>query len=495
MATIRDALSRAGVLVAVSDAVPERIAFVTDDSRQVTPGALFVAVRGAAADGHDFLSAAESGGATAAIVEVPARTRLPSLQVTDGRRAAAIAGAVYYGWPAQGLRLIAVTGTSGKSTTVSMLRHLFDEPPETSASLGTLGVVRGSPGTPVAEIGGLTTPGPIELQRVLRALADAGVRTVSMEVSSHALDQQRVGTVGFEAAVFTNLSHEHLDYHPTMEAYFAAKARLATLITPNGVAIVNADDPAWRDLPRTPRRISFGMRGAADVMAQSPSYGLGGSRWTLVTPDGRADVTLPLLGDFNVMNALAAAAAGWALGMPVTTIAERLGSVAQVPGRLEQIWSSPTVLRDYAHKPDALSRALDAVRPFVPKGGRVITVFGCGGDRDRAKRPVMGRIAQDKSDVVIITSDNPRTEDPEAILDEIASGMDGKPGGAKPYERIEDRRAAIGRALDIAAPGDLILLAGKGHETYQIRGTTKYPFDEREIVRELATNRSNTAGR
>ncbi|MGQ0640349.1 MAG: UDP-N-acetylmuramoyl-L-alanyl-D-glutamate--2,6-diaminopimelate ligase [Gemmatimonadaceae bacterium] len=481
LATIRDALSRAGLLVATDGQLPESVAFITDNSRLVKPGALFVAVRGATADGHDYLAAAEGGGASVAIVETPERTTLPTLRVTDGRLAAAVVGAVYYGWPAQALRLIAVTGTSGKSTTVAMLRHLFDEPPDTSVSLGTLGVLRGSAGAPFADIGGLTTPGPVELQAVLRALADAGVRTVSMEVSSHALDQQRVGSVGFEAAVFTNLSHEHLDYHPTMEAYFAAKASLANLLTPNGAAIVNADDPVWRDLPRTPRRISFGMHAAADVMAQSPSYGLAGSRWTLVTPDGRAEATLPLLGDFNVMNALAAAAAAWALGLPVATIANRLARVTQVPGRLERIWSSPTVLRDYAHKPDALSRALDAVRPFVPPGQKVITVFGCGGDRDRAKRPVMGRIAQDKSDLVIITSDNPRTEDPERILDEIAGGM-----GTKPFERIEDRRAAIARALDVAAPDDLVLLAGKGHETYQIRGTTKYPFDEREIVQELA---------
>jgi UDP-N-acetylmuramoyl-L-alanyl-D-glutamate--2,6-diaminopimelate ligase len=259
------------------------------------------------------------------------------------------------------------------------------------------------------------------------------------------------------------------------------------MLTPNGAAIVNADDAAWRDLPRTPRRVSFGMHNAADITAEQPTYRLTGSCWTLRTPEGRYEVSLPLLGDFNVMNALGAAAAAWALGVPVTTITQRLATVAQVPGRLERIWSNPTVLRDYAHKPDALARALEAIRPFVPAGQRIITVFGCGGDRDRAKRPVMGAIAQERSDRVIITSDNPRTEDPERILDEIAAGM-----GSKPYERIEDRRAAIARALEIATPGDVVMLAGKGHETYQIRGTTKYPFDEREIVRELAEARGAT---
>jgi UDP-N-acetylmuramoyl-L-alanyl-D-glutamate--2,6-diaminopimelate ligase len=481
---IHDALSDLGLVTAVKGTLPSEISLVTDDSRRVIPGALFVAVHGAAADGHDYLATAERAGASAAIVEHAERTVLPAIVVRDARHAAAVAAAAFQGWPAQSLRLIAVTGTSGKSTTVAMLRHLFDEPPSSSASVGTLGVLQGAAGSPVAEIGGLTTPGPVELQAVLRALADAGVRTVSMEVSSHALDQQRVGTVAFEAAVFTNFSHEHLDYHKSLEAYLAAKSRLAGMLAPNGVAIVNADELAWRNLPRTPRRVSFGMDAAADVSAQNATYDVGGSHWTLVTPDGRAEVTLPLLGDFNVMNALGAAAAAWTLGIPTAAIAQRLSTLAQVPGRLERIWSNPTVLRDYAHKPDALARALDAVRPFVPRGKRIITVVGCGGDRDRAKRPVMGGIAQAKSDLVIITSDNPRTEDPERILDEMAAGMAGKP-----FERIEDRRAAIARALDLADSGDVVLLAGKGHETYQIRGTTKYPFDERQIVEDLASRR------
>ncbi|MEW5917207.1 MAG: UDP-N-acetylmuramoyl-L-alanyl-D-glutamate--2,6-diaminopimelate ligase [Gemmatimonadota bacterium] len=483
LSTIREALDRAGLVLAADDNLPRDISLVTDDSRRVQPGSLFVAVRGAAADGHDYLQAVEQEGAVAAIVETAGRTSLPTVRVRDGRRAAAVAAAAYHAWPAESLRLIAVTGTSGKSTSVAMLRHVFDDPAGSSASIGTLGVLRGSLGEPFAVIGGLTTPGPIELQGVLRSLLDGGVRTVAMEVSSHALDQQRVGTVAFEAAVFTNLSHEHLDYHGSMSAYLAAKARLTDMLTPNGAAIVNADEPAWRDLPSTPRRISFGMQ-SADVCARHPTYTPAGSRWTLSTPDGNADVALPLIGDFNVMNALGAAAAAWALGVPVPTIAARLTTIPQVPGRLERVWEEPVVLRDYAHKPDALSRALDAVRPFVPRGRRIITVFGCGGDRDRAKRPVMGRIAQEKSDLVIITSDNPRTEDPERILDEIAAGM-----GTKPYERIEDRRAAIARALDAAQPGDVVMLAGKGHETYQIRGTTKYPFDESEIVKELAGER------
>ena len=459
----------------------EVISRVTDDSRHVVPGALFVDGARVAADGHDYLIAAEQAGAAPRASWRTPHVRRFRLSSCVTRASRAVAAAAFQEWPLS-LALDRGHRTSGKSTTVAMLRHVFDERAGSSASLGTLGVLRGAAGSPVAEIGGLTTPGPVELQGVLRALVDGGVRTVSMEVSSHALDQQRVGTVAFEAAVFTNFSHEHLDYHKSLEAYLAAKARLAGMLAPNGVAIVNADELAWRDLPRTPRRVSFGMHAAADVSAQDATYGVTGVM-DAGHADGRAQLTLPLLGDFNVMNALGAATAAWVLGIPTTTIAERLSSVAQVPGRMERIWSNPTVLRDYAHKPDALARALDAVRPFVPDGKRIITVLGCGGDRDRAKRPVMGAIAQAKSDRVIITSDNPRTEDPERILDEIAAGMAGKP-----FERIEDRRAAIARALDVAEPGDVVLLAGKGHETYQIRGTTKYPFDERQIVEDLATH-------
>ncbi|HJU72939.1 MAG TPA: UDP-N-acetylmuramoyl-L-alanyl-D-glutamate--2,6-diaminopimelate ligase [Gemmatimonadaceae bacterium] len=478
--TIHEALVDAGLVTAVDGSLPAEVSLVTDDSRRVVMGALFVAVRGSTADGHDYLEAAERAGAAAAIVETSGRTTLPAIRVSDGRRAAAVAAAAFHGWPAKALRMLGVTGTSGKSTTVAMLRHLFDAPAGSSASIGTLGVVRGSAGADVSDIDGLTTPGPVELQGVLRQLAMAGVRTVSMEVSSHALAQQRVGTVSFDAAVYTNLSHEHLDYHKSMEAYLAAKARLTEMLAPNGVVVINADEPAWRDLPATPRRISFGMHTSADVSARDATFGPRGSRWTLVTPDAEAEVALPLLGDFNVMNALGAAATAWTLGIPTSMVAERLASVQQVPGRLERIWSRPTVLRDYAHKPDALARALDAVRPFVTSHKRIITVVGCGGDRDRAKRPVMGRIAQEKSDLVIITSDNPRTEDPESILDEMAAGMTGTA-----YERIEDRREAIARALRVADEEDVVVLAGKGHETYQIRGTTKYHFDEREIVQEL----------
>jgi UDP-N-acetylmuramoyl-L-alanyl-D-glutamate--2,6-diaminopimelate ligase len=299
-------------------------------------------------------------------------------------------------------------------------------------------------------------------------------------VSSHSLDQRRVDGVTFKATVFTNVTRDHLDYHGTMEAYVEAKAGLLDYLAPDGTAVVNADDPAWGVLAPAQRVIRFGMSATTDVSAGSVRFTPRGSEWTLTTGAGSAAVRLPLLGAFNVANALAAAAAATALGIgDAASIAAKLSASPQVPGRLERLLERPAVLRDYAHTPDALERALDAVRPFVE--GRLLVVFGCGGDRDRGKRPQMGAIAESRADHAIVTSDNPRTEDPERILDDIEAGM-----RRTNHERIEDRRSAIARALVLAAPDDMILLAGKGHETYQIRGTVSHPFDESVIVRELA---------
>jgi UDP-N-acetylmuramoyl-L-alanyl-D-glutamate--2,6-diaminopimelate ligase len=298
-----------------------------------------------------------------------------------------------------------------------------------------------------------------------------------MEVSSHSLDQRRIAGVWLDAAVFTNLTRDHLDYHRTMGAYFAAKATLLSYLRPTGTCVANADDSVWRQLPRTGRTIWYSAAdAAADVRASGIRFGPRGSEWDLeISGHPALRVHLPLIGDFNVANALAAGAAAWALGVSPATVAERLSTVPQVPGRLEVLHDAPTVLRDYAHTPDALERALQAVRPFA--AGRLIVVFGAGGDRDRGKRPQMGAIVDRLADVAIVTSDNPRTEDPERILDDIEQGM------TKAHERLEDRGRAVARAIEMAGPQDLIVLAGKGHETYQVRGTTPYPFDEREIVR------------
>jgi UDP-N-acetylmuramoyl-L-alanyl-D-glutamate--2,6-diaminopimelate ligase len=478
--TIARALDEAGLLVERRGALPDTIAGITDDSRSVRPGFLFVAVRGTERDGHDFLETAAFDGARVVIVQDASRTALPCLVVSDGRRAAAVAGAAAYGWPARDLQLVGITGTNGKTTTVNMLRHLFDDGNANSASIGTLGVSIGSHGAPLEGGGGLTTPGPIELQRVFRALIDRGVSRVAMEVSSHSLDQRRVEGVAFDVVTFTNFTRDHLDYHGSMDKYFAAKARLLEHLLPHGTVVYNLDDKAWAALKTDRRRVAFSERVPnAEARAEDVRFGPRGSDWTLHLHGDVAHVQLPLIGDFNVTNALAAAATAYALGLQVERISERLSSMPQVPGRLEVLRDAPTVLRDYAHTPDALDRALDAVRPFTPE--RLIVVFGCGGDRDRGKRPEMGAIAEAKADLAIVTSDNPRTEDPEKILDDIERGMT-----KNNHERIEDRRAAIERALDVATPRDVIVLAGKGHETYQVRGTARLPFDEKQIVADLS---------
>ena len=475
---IRTALAERGLLVGVRGELPDEVTGISDDSRRVNAGDLFIAVRGWNSDGHDYLDAAAKRGAVAAIVEDPSRTTLPSVVVREGRRSAALASAIAYGDPARGLRLLGVTGTNGKTTTTSIMRHLFDDGTGSSASIGTLGVLVGSEGEVLPGGSGLTTPGPVELQRVLRVLADRGVRTVAMEVSSHSLDQRRVDGLEFDVAVFTNLTRDHLDYHGTMERYLEAKALLLEYLKPDATAVVNADAPEWQSLRIKGKRLTFGARRNGDIRAEGIRFTSEGSAWQLVTPKGSAKVSLPLIGDVNVENALAAAAGAFAFGRSVEEVAQRLNTVPQVSGRLEIISTRPTVLRDYAHTPDALERSLKTARAFTR--GKLIVVFGCGGDRDKGKRPLMGEIAERGADCAIVTSDNPRTEDPDAIIDDIEAGMH-----SSRHERVTDRLSAIKRAIDIAGDGDIVLLAGKGHETYQIRGTTSYPFDEKEIVKEI----------
>lgn len=480
LANVTSALEAAGLLAAVRGTLPEFVDGVADDSRRVGLNSLFLAVKGAVLDGHDYLERAQKSGAVAAMVEDPARTNLPSIVVREGRKSAAVAAATAFGNPSRKLGMIGITGTNGKSTTAGILRHLLDNASHRSASIGTLGVLLGTEGEVIPGGTELTTPGPVELQRILRVLVDRGAKWVAMEVSSHSLDQKRIDGLEFDAAVFTNLTRDHLDYHGTMEAYFAAKASLMLYLKPDGYAVINADDPTWDALDSSRRKILFGESDRSDVRASNVKFSPAGSEWRVHYRDESFPVCLPLIGDVNVHNALGAIAVGVTLGMKLAALASRLSDLPQVPGRLEVVSQAPTVLRDYAHTPDALERALAAIRPFV--SGRLILVFGAGGDRDAGKRPEMGAAAQRGADIVITTSDNPRTEDPEKILDDVEAGM--TPGR---HERIENRREAIARALDLARDGDVVLLAGKGHETYQIRGTTKVPFDEKEIVRELLT--------
>lgn len=458
-----------------------RVAALTVDSRKVAPGTLFCAVSGTEQDGHRFLPAVEAAGAVAALVErADATLDLPQIVVANGRLAAAHAAGVFYDDPWRELTLIGITGTNGKTTTAAILRHLLSRRAP-AASVGTLGVV-GPDGTVVPGSAALTTPGPVEVAMWLRRLLRAGVRGVAMEVSSHALDQGRVAAVRFDAAVFTNLSRDHLDYHGTFEAYRAAKLRLLELRKPGAAAVLNADDPVWAGAAENCTRcLRFGTGTQAEIRAENIAVVPGGTEWVLCSPEASVPVRLPLYGAYNVSNALGAAAALWSLGWPLEEVAEGLASLPQVPGRLEYVAGppdGPTVLIDYAHTPDALARALAAVRPLVK--GRLIVVFGAGGDRDAGKRPEMGRVAALGADLAIVTSDNPRTEDPERIIADIESGM-----GDAPRLRIPDRAEAIRRALAEATEDDLVLLAGKGHETYQIWGTERRPFDERAVVREI----------
>jgi UDP-N-acetylmuramoyl-L-alanyl-D-glutamate--2,6-diaminopimelate ligase len=456
---------------------------IADDSRATGAGDLFCAWSGTASDGHAFVPAAVERGAAALLVERPlGDAGVPQLVVRNGRRAAAAAASVFFGDPQDGLRLVGVTGTNGKTTTVWVLRHMLSQRAPT-ASLGTLGTLLDD-GSLLPDSDALTTPGPVQLARTLRLLVDRGVRMVALEVSSHALDQGRVHSLRFDAAVFTNLSRDHLDYHGTLETYLGAKRSLVTLLRTDGCAVINADDAAWDGLAAAaPRALTFGSERPADVRADDVQLSAAGVTFALCTADETEQAHLPLPGAFNVENALAAATTCLALGFPLRETVAALATVPQVPGRLERIAATPcAVLRDYAHTPDALEGVLAALRPLT--AGRVIAVFGAGGDRDRGKRPLMGEVAERLADIAIVTSDNPRTEEPDAIIDDIVAGMT-----QRRHVRITDRRAAIAHALDIARPDDIVLLAGKGHETYQVIGTEKQSFDERAIVGELVAAR------
>jgi UDP-N-acetylmuramoyl-L-alanyl-D-glutamate--2,6-diaminopimelate ligase len=470
-------LRRADLVVAAPEGDCD-IAHLAVDSRGVVPGTLFVAVRGSVADGHRFIPQAVAQGAAAIVAEQAVDAAIPVIVVRDGHHAAQVLAAAWYDSPASQLRIVGITGTNGKTTTTAMMRHLLNRDHD-AGSIGTLGAFDGN-GDPVeSSAGSLTTPGLLDLQATFRAMVDRGVRHVAMETSSHALDQGRLDGIAFAAGVFTNLTREHLDYHLTMEHYLGAKLRLADHVETHGVLSVNADDPAWQPLRPDRRTISWGIAPDADVTVADAVYASSGTRFTFGGRFGTGEAFIPFLGEFNVANAAGAATVMLGFGMPLGEVIERLASAPQVPGRMERLADQPfTVLRDYAHTPDAFERVLAMLRPLVP--GRLFILFGCGGDRDAGKRPIMGRIAAEHTDRVILASDNPRHEDPDKIIDDIVAGM---PAGS--YDRILDREEAIAHALHMARPGDTLLLAGKGHETYQVEGSTKRHFDEREIVQSL----------
>ena len=453
---------------------PPGFAGVVTDSREVQPGVLFCALRGTEFDGHEFVGRAAAAGAVAALVEeVLPDTDVPQLVVSDTRAATAHAASLLHGDPATRLLLVGVTGTNGKTTTALILRHILGGQAP-SAALGTLGWFDT---TGKRHPGRLTTPDPLDLMATLQELVQEGTRFVTMEVSSHALDQRRVASLDFEAAVFTNLTREHLDYHPDLESYRAAKLRLAEQVRPQGICSVNDDDPAWSREEFGGRHVvRYGLRETAEVRAVQVRHTAAGSEWHLETPEGKWPVRLPLLGEFNVHNALAAVSAARGLGMDPALAADRLATAPQVLGRMEVLSERPVlVLRDYMHTPDAYTRVLETLAGLA-EGGLYI-VFGCGGDRDRGKRSVMGQIAARYSDLAVITTDNPRSEDPSDICADITGGM---PPGS--YQVVLDREEAIDFVLGEAGPGDVVVLAGKGHETYQDIAGERIPFDEAAIV-------------
>ena len=445
-------------------------------SRDVEPGDMFVAVKGYQTDGHRYIRAAVEAGAAAVLCEdVPADPG-PYVRTPDSRRGLALASAAYFGHPARELTMIGVTGTNGKTTSTMLIKHMLEDC--LGAKVGLIGTIANYIGD-VEYPAARTTPESYDLQKLLRQMADAGCTCGVMEVSSHALYLNRVTDIRFRAGLFTNLTQDHLDFHGTMENYAAAKALLFGI---SDRAAVNTDDP-WAGFMRERAAcpvISFGMTGGEDVSAADPEFSADGVRFTAVSGDERVPVRLGIPGRFSVSNALTVLAAAKLLDIPLADAAASLGRASGVKGRVEVVPTPGdyTIVIDYAHTPDALEKILQTMKAV--SRGRVVAVFGCGGDRDGTKRPIMGRIAAENADFTVVTSDNPRTEDPLAIIDDILAGI---PEDA-PKAVIPDRREAIAWAMDHHEPGDVIVLAGKGHETYQEVNGVKNHMDERELVAE-----------
>jgi UDP-N-acetylmuramoyl-L-alanyl-D-glutamate--2,6-diaminopimelate ligase len=442
-------------------------------SGSVEPGYLFFCVRGFKADGHDYAPDAVERGAAALVCERPLGLGVPEHVVPDARAAMGPLAARFYGDPTETLRVAGVTGTNGKTTTTYLLRAILEAAGERTGLLGTVTSIVGGRAEPVER----TTPEAIDLQRNFRRMLDAGDTACAMEVSSHALDLRRTDGIHFATRVFTNLTQDHLDFHPSMEAYFQAKRRLFEGGAPS---IVNVDDEYGRRLAaELPDATTYAIECDAGYRALNVEFDPGGSRFTCATPDGEVRVTTRLPGLFNVQNALAAAAAARSLGVPLDTAVEALARADRVPGRFEPVDEGQrfTALVDYAHTPDSLDNVLRAARQITR--GRLHVVFGAGGDRDRSKRPQMGEVASRLADRVIVTSDNPRSEDPDSIVDQILAGT------GPDAEREPDRRRAIELAMTSAAPGDVVVVAGKGHEQGQeFEGGRKEPFDDVTVVRE-----------
>ena len=469
------------------DRAVESIAY---DSRRVQRNGLFVALRGEKNDGHEFIGQAIENGASVIVAEREEKNpRATCLLVENTRTALADLAATFYGLPARRLKLAAVTGTNGKTTTTFLIKHICEKAGLRCGLIGTVRYEIGERVLPAAR----TTPESLDLQELLAQIANAGCRAAAMEVSSHALTQERVRGLEWDVAVFTNLTQDHLDYHGTMENYFESKAKLFVQLAQQQkkrkpVAVVNMDDHYGEQLlDKIGKKISvitFGMGVRADFRASNYRMEFGGTSYQLDARGKSYLVRLPLIGRFNVANSMAALAAANALGLNLREAVLSLGKSPQVPGRLEMVPAKRKfqVFVDYAHTPDALLNVLKTLRQLEP--GRLIVVFGCGGDRDRQKRPLMGRIADQNADYSIITSDNPRKEDPNAIISEIEKGF-----GSDRYEKVAGRAEAIARAIALAQPRDIILIAGKGHETYQEFADHTVPFDDIQVARRAIEDR------
>ena len=449
---------------------------ISYDSRSTHPGDLFVALRGYAADGSRFLPDVKSRGAVCAVCEEVPEEEIPYVLVPSARRALAVISANWFDHPAKEMTMIGVTGTNGKTTTTYLIKSILEK--KAGARVGLIGTNQNMIGPEMLHTE-RTTPESCEVQRLLRQMADGGCSHVVMEVSSHALAMDRVYGIPYAVGIFTNLTQDHLDFHKTMEAYCDAKA---LLFDGSDIGVYNIDDPWAGRVMRSAagRRVTFAVRKRADLTARDIYLGADHVSFTAVAGREKIACRVGIPGAFTVYNTLGAMAACWNLGVSLPDCADALARTHGVKGRVE-VLPTPgkdyTVLADYAHTPDALENVLTAVRGFAK--GRTVAVFGCGGDRDRTKRPLMGAIAARLADFAVVTSDNPRTEDPAAIIDEILEGMkDTK----TPYVVVENRVEAIHYALDHARRDDVIVLCGKGHEDYQIVGTEKHHLDEREVV-------------
>lgn len=478
--------------------VPPSVAItgIAHDSRRVEPGHVFVALRGQHADGTAFVAQAIERGAAAVVSQevAPADTVVPWAQVSDARLALALLAVEVHGDPSRRMQVVGITGTNGKTTTAYLMASIFEA---AGVRCGLLGTVAYRIGSDVREAT-RTTPEAPDVQALLAEMVDSGCDACVMEVSSHALALRRVDGITFAAAVFTNLTRDHLDFHADMEDYFQAKRRLFELLPRDQPAVINADDPRAASLIETSGpSITYGINRPADVSLAPLSYSLQGLAFDARTPRGTIALRSTLVGRPNVYNILAAVATAVALDIPTEAIERGIASLVAVPGRF-QVVSTPaddvTVVVDYAHTDDALRNLLETARPLA--AGRIITVFGCGGDRDRTKRPLMGVVAGRLSDVILITSDNPRSEDPARIIEEIQRGItpDTKKVGTQRVLAIVDRREAIEEAVRSAAPGDLVLVAGKGHEKYQVIGTQTLPFDDVEVAQTALAHRRAPQG-